>query len=74
VVRVSRYLRSVVYDRSKVRHILEVCPACEHDFDTGESRHEHIADHDPEDFGLNPLGETSPGHDTPLFGGEARGD
>lgn len=34
------------------------CPACHADLQTGlHSVSEHIARHDPEDFGLSPLGE-----------------
>jgi hypothetical protein len=74
VVGVSRCLRVVAYSKGRQRVHLEICPACGYDYDRGEDRHEHIAEHAPEDFGLPPLGESSPGHDAPLFGGEARGD
>lgn len=33
----------------------------------GERRHQRLGEHDPENFGLHPLGETDPDHDDPLF-------
>jgi hypothetical protein len=67
-------IRVVFYARSRRRVQLEACPVCGYDYDRNEDRHPHIAEHDPEDFGLSPLGETAPDHDAPLFGGEAVGD
>jgi hypothetical protein len=67
VVRVS--LRVVTYQRSQRRIHLETCPACGYDFDRDEFRHNHIASHDPEDFGLQPLGETVRVADGPAAGG-----
>jgi len=46
---------------------LTVCPACGYEFDKDESRGPHLGDHDPEDFGLSPLGEIKDGHQEPLF-------
>lgn len=60
-------LRVETYDRSQKRFHLETCPACGYDFDRDEYRHPHIADHDPEDFGLNPLGEGLEDSQEPLF-------
>jgi len=54
--------------------VLTHCPACGYSFEPEERRHVHLTDHDPADFGLTPLGEIPADHDTPLFGGEARGD
>lgn len=67
-------LRVAHYSRSQRRVHLEICPACGYDFDRDEFRHPHIADHDPEDFGLSPIGETPDDVLQPLFGGEAGGD
>lgn len=41
---------------------LTACPSCEADLgDLGDHGvAEHIADHDPEDFGLTPLGDRDP--------------
>jgi len=64
VVRVT--LRTLQFSRSREVLILTECPACGYDFSPNESRDLHIADHDPEDFGLTPLGETSD-HQRPLF-------
>jgi len=67
VVRVS--LRVVCYARGQRRVQLESCPVCGYDYDRNEDRHEHIEDHDPEDFGLSPLGQTAEDHSKPLFTG-----
>jgi hypothetical protein len=63
-------LRVEEYSRSQRRIHLEVCPACGYDYDRNEDRQEHIADHDPEDFGLSPLGETNEEAQGSLWGGE----
>lgn len=70
----SRCLRIVNYSRSRERLILVSCPACGYEFNAGEKREHHIEDHDPEDFGLTPLGETTADHAAPLFGGGLGGD
>jgi hypothetical protein len=46
---------------------LTVCPACGYEFAEDEDRYHHLGDHDPEDFGLSPLGEIENGHKEPLF-------
>ncbi|GGL73681.1 hypothetical protein GCM10009039_34720 [Halocalculus aciditolerans] len=56
-----------------VYNVLESCPACGHDFAGWERRCEHIAEHDPEDFGLSPHGEIPEDHAKPLFGGVGDG-
>jgi len=42
------------YESGGPRIILEACPApdCDHEFEGREKRGNHIATHDPEDFGL----------------------
>ena len=67
-------LATTHYARGRRVHSLTVCPACGYDFDENEDRYHHLGDHDPEDFGLSPLGETRPDHDAPLFGGGCGGD
>lgn len=61
-----------VRSRGKGRVLISLvsCPACGHPFAPNEDRDEHIAAHDPEDFGLSPLGETPESALAPLFGGE----
>ena len=41
------------------RYRLVTCPACGMEFakNGGEQRRAHLSKHDPEDFGLSPLGE-----------------
>ena len=47
------------YARSKDQIRLVTCPFCEYDFDEMEHRWLHFPEeHDPEDAGLSPLGET----------------
>ncbi|MUV60002.1 hypothetical protein [Halobacterium sp. CBA1126] len=60
-------LRVRTYERSERLVVLVSCPACGYQFDRDERRHQHLGEHDPEDFGLNPLGEVDPDHDDPLF-------
>lgn len=60
-------LRVLEYSRSREFFILTSCPACGYEFEPDESRHIHIGEHDPEDFGLNPLGEIDENHQDPLF-------
>jgi hypothetical protein len=43
-------VRVACYARSQRRLHLEACPVCGYDYDRNEDRHDHIADHDPEDF------------------------
>lgn len=54
---------------AKGRRVLTliVCPACGYEFDKDENRGPHLGDHDPEDFGLSPLGEVSDTHQDPRF-------
>lgn len=47
-------LRDVTYDGEKKGTAMVACP-CGYEFDDDEERWQHIADHDPEDFGLSPL-------------------
>ncbi len=58
-------LRARTYSRS--RRFVTHCPFCGCEFDRDESRLDYLADHDPEDAGLNPLGELNDDHDAPLF-------
>jgi hypothetical protein len=60
-------LRTQSYTRSREMLVLEACPVCGYDYDENEDRHPHIAEHDPEDFGLAPLGETNEDAQGPLF-------
>lgn len=60
-------LRVRTYERSERLVVLVSCPACGYQFDRDERRHKHLGEHDPEDFGLNPLGEIDPDHDDPMF-------
>lgn len=47
------------YDRSKDRLRLVDCPFCDHTFDEKEPRWLHfLEEHDPEDAGLSPVGES----------------
>ncbi|NIC00076.1 hypothetical protein [Halobacterium sp. R2-5] len=59
--------RARTYSRSRrfVRPTHSSFCGCE--FDRDESRPDHLADHDPEDAGLNPLGELNDDHGAPLF-------
>ncbi|NIC01089.1 hypothetical protein [Halobacterium sp. R2-5] len=61
-------LRARTYSRSRRFVTLTHCPLCGYEFDRDESRPDHLADHSPEDAGLNPLGEIDDDHDAPLFG------
>lgn len=68
-------LRVREYERSERFVTLTECPACGYPFAADERRWKHLLqEHNPEDFGLDPLGETDDRHDSPLFGGEAGGD
>ncbi|NIB99407.1 hypothetical protein [Halobacterium sp. R2-5] len=63
-------LRVRTYERSERFVTLTHCPACEYPFDTDERRWKHfLQDHDPEDFGLDPLGVVDDCHNKLLFGG-----
>lgn len=56
------------YDSGWTRFRLTACPVCGHVFSRNEHRWKHLLDdHDPEDFGLSPLGEVPDDHDAPLF-------
>jgi len=72
VVRVS--LRVTSYSRGRQFVVLSACPVCGYEFAPEERRHVHLGDHDPEDFGLSPLGESRADHAAPLFGGGRGGD
>ena len=61
-------LRARTYSRGRRLVTLTHCPFCGYEFDRDESRPTHLGDHDPEDAGLNPLGEIDDDHDAPLFG------
>ena len=55
------------YERSVKVYRLVGCPFCDHEFEDSEPRWKHfLEEHDPEDAGLNPLGEESDS-DSPLF-------
>ena len=62
-------LRTDTYERGRRVHTLTACPFCGYSFDKNERRENHLGEHNPEDFGLSPLGEVSDRHDDPLFGG-----
>lgn len=62
-------LRARTYSRSRRFFTLTHCPLCGYEFDSDESRPDHLADHNPEDAGLNPLGKIDEDHDAPLFAG-----
>jgi hypothetical protein len=62
-------LRVQNYERSERFVTLTHCPACGYEFSPDERRHQHLGDHGPEDFGLDPLGVVDDRHDDPLFGG-----
>jgi hypothetical protein len=64
-------LRARTYSRSRRFVTLTHCPLCGYEFTRDESRPDHLADHDPEDAGLNPLGVIDDDHDAPLFGGRS---
>lgn len=53
------------------RLTLVACPACGADLD-GEYVPRHILQHDPEDFGLSPLGERAAGTSLAADGGDGR--
>jgi hypothetical protein len=52
---------------------LTVCPACGYEFAKDEDRYHHLGEHDPDDFGLAPIGETNEAAQAPLFP-ETRGE
>lgn len=55
------------YTRSREMFILRACP-CGYEFDPDEDRGLHfLRDHDPEDFGLSPLGDRNEAAQGPLF-------
>ena len=68
--------------KGAVRNRLTACPLCGHNFERHEPRWKHfLNEHDPEDAGLSPLGQTPPEASRPLFaddvaasGGEYRAD
>jgi hypothetical protein len=60
-------LRVDEYAQGRVVKILTSCPICDYEFDPEERRRHHLGDHDPEDFGLTPLGEVADDHADPLF-------
>lgn len=62
-------LRANTYARGRVVNTLTACPACGYEFRRDERRHQHLSDHTPEDFGLDPLGVVDDTHSRPLFGG-----
>lgn len=62
-------LKVVEYSRSRRLIVLTKCPSCGYEFDRHERRFIHFATHDPEDFGLAPVGEEPDGIDEPTFGG-----
>lgn len=51
--------------------VLTHCPACGHywpeNYEGDTPRWSHLMAHEPEDFGLSPLGESSPAGTEPLF-------
>jgi hypothetical protein len=51
--------------------VLTHCPACGHhwpeNYEGDTQRWKHLSEHDPEDFGLSAIGETSPAATKPLF-------
>ncbi len=62
-------LTTDTYARGRRVHTLTACP-CGYVFDSHENRWKHfLEDHNPEDFGLSPLGEIPDQRDGPLFGG-----
>lgn len=54
---------------SRKRYTLVKCPAegCTYEWDRNELRENHLEEHDPEDFGLSPLGERDEEAMEPLF-------
>lgn len=56
------------FDNHWKRIMLSECPVCGHEFGKNQHRWKHyLEDHDPEDFGLSPLGVVPEDHDDPLF-------
>jgi hypothetical protein len=53
------------------RLTLVACPACGANLD-GEYVPRHIKRHDPEDFGLSPIGKRKPGTQLAADGGDGR--
>ncbi|MDL0128953.1 hypothetical protein [Halobacterium salinarum] len=62
-------LRIEEYSWSRKHIYLGVCPVCGYESVRKEKREYHIEGHDPEDFGLSPLGETDEEAQRPLWGG-----
>jgi hypothetical protein len=65
-------LQADTYARGRVVNILTACPACGYTFAPDERRYKHLQEHNPEDFGLDPLGDVDDRHAEPLFGGDRR--
>jgi hypothetical protein len=49
-------LTTDTYAQGRVVNILTGCPACGYEFSPNERRYKHLDEHEPEDFGLDPLG------------------
>jgi hypothetical protein len=64
---VVRVTLEVKRSHERIFVILTECPVCGYEFDEEERRHVHLSEHDPDDFGLTPLGETNDAAQEPLW-------